>query len=58
MFNNPIGRATLLLQLSLQANAHGGLRERSAGMETMDWSGGGHWIVEWDDAREHRFHKK
>jgi hypothetical protein len=50
MFIGPNGDAALLLQRLLQAKAHDGLRERSAGKRAMDWSGVGHLISELDDA--------
>jgi hypothetical protein len=57
VFINPNGHVgTLLLHLSAQAKAHGGLRERSAG-GGFDWSGGGHGLSEKQDAQGHRFLK-
>ncbi|WP_218938773.1 hypothetical protein [Oleiharenicola lentus] len=47
---------TLLLRLSAQVKAHGGLRERSAGVG-FDWSGGCHGLSDEEDAQEHRFLK-
>jgi hypothetical protein len=57
VFIDPNGHVgTLLLRLSAQAKAHGGLRKRSAG-GGFDWSGGDHGLSEEKDAQEHRFLK-
>ena len=57
-FMSPNGHAAALLLRLAQAQHHGGLRKRSAGVQVMDWSGVGHWVSRQDDARKHRPDKK
>jgi len=56
-FMSPNGHAAALLLRLAQAQHHGGLRKRSAGVAVLDWSGVGHLVSSRDDAQEHRSHK-
>ena len=44
-FMSPNGHAAALLLRLAQAQHHGGLRKRSAGVQVMDWSGVGHLVL-------------